>query len=91
VVLFTGPVTRGALPKAVKTLKARISLCKVEPPGIQTYRHFLTHIAICSGIGEIPISEVPAEFTKVLSKGSGVIIPCTLQNSAKALQSIVKM
>lgn len=69
-------------------LKARISLCKVEPPDIQTYRHFLTHIAICSGIGEIPISEVPAEFAKVLSKGSEVIIPCTM--SAKLSESIAK-
>jgi len=47
-----------------------------------------SHIAICSGIGKIPISEVPAEFAKVLSKGSEVIIPYTM--STKLSESIAK-
>jgi siroheme synthase (precorrin-2 oxidase/ferrochelatase) len=58
-------------------LKAKLRLCRVEAPSIQTYRHFLTYIAICDDVGEVPLSEIPAELAKALDKNSEVVIPCT--------------
>jgi triphosphoribosyl-dephospho-CoA synthetase len=58
-------------------LKARVSLCKVEAPDIQTYRHFLTHIALCGEAGEISSNEIPTEFAKALSRELEVVILCT--------------